>query len=325
MVESDLKADLVLEGGGVKGIALVGAVSALEEAGYTFERLAGTSAGAIVAAFLAAGTPLADLEDLMRSTDYRQFRDGNFLSNLGPIGQSLSLLRFGGIYRGDYFADWLDNQLFQLCDYPSNGDSLTFGDVADDTMISERLVVMVSDLCAQRLVRLPWEYQSRYGLDPTRQTVASAVRASMSIPYFFEPVSLTHSDGEVSTLVDGGLLSNFPIDVFDVAPNVNPRWPTFGLKLSSRSVSRELNGSIDGPFEMTSAMVATMLNASDSAHLDKPDTTARTIFIDTYGISPVDFDLDPTDIAMLYQSGRSAVKTFLETWDFDDYIRTYRD
>ena len=50
-------ADLVLEGGGVKGTGLVGAITALteNEDSYQFHRIAGTSAGAIVASFLAAG------------------------------------------------------------------------------------------------------------------------------------------------------------------------------------------------------------------------------------------------------------------------------
>lgn len=47
-------ADLVLEGGGVKGIALVGAISVLEERGYEFQRVAGTSAGTIVGSLVAA-------------------------------------------------------------------------------------------------------------------------------------------------------------------------------------------------------------------------------------------------------------------------------
>ena len=46
--------DLVLEGGGVKGIALVGAISVLEDAGLTFPRVAGSSAGAIVGGLVAA-------------------------------------------------------------------------------------------------------------------------------------------------------------------------------------------------------------------------------------------------------------------------------
>ena len=55
MANEPLKIDAVFEGGGVKGIGLVGAVAVTEEKGYQFENLAGTSAGAIVAALIAAG------------------------------------------------------------------------------------------------------------------------------------------------------------------------------------------------------------------------------------------------------------------------------
>jgi NTE family protein len=319
----DLRADLVLEGGGVKGIALVGAISVLEQIGYSFERIAGTSAGAVVGAFIAAGIRAPELEEIMRDTEYNKFRDGDLLTKLGPVGQSIALLRSGGIYRGDYFTDWFDRQLWAFApEVPADG-PLRFGDVVGDNTIEERLVVMVSDLCAQRLVALPTDYASRYDLDPARRNVSEAVRASMSIPYFFEPVTLTHGDGEsTSTLVDGGLLSNFPIGVFD-SPTT-PRWPTFGLKLSSRAGDRELHGTVDNAFEMTSAMVATMLNANDSAHLDRPEATARTIFIDTYGVSPVDFDITTETASRLFQSGVAAATNFLAQWNFDDYIQRYR-
>ena len=108
----DLQADLVLEGGGVKGIALVGAVSVLEQAGYTFERIAGTSAGAVVGGFLAAGIQAPELEDILRAVEWEEFRDGDLLTKLGPVGQSIALLRNGGIYRGDYFTDWFNRQLW---------------------------------------------------------------------------------------------------------------------------------------------------------------------------------------------------------------------
>jgi predicted acylesterase/phospholipase RssA len=67
---------LVLEGGGVKGIALVGATSVLEERGYEFRRVAGTSAGAIVGSLVAANAGAAELEEIMRGVDYRRFQDG---------------------------------------------------------------------------------------------------------------------------------------------------------------------------------------------------------------------------------------------------------
>ena len=72
---SELNADLVLEGGGVKGIALVGAYSVIEELGYTVKRVAGTSAGSIVGALLAAGMTAEELVAQMRALDYSKFED----------------------------------------------------------------------------------------------------------------------------------------------------------------------------------------------------------------------------------------------------------
>ena len=69
------------------------------------------------------------------------------------------------------------------------------------------------------------------------QLVADAVRASMSIPFFYEPLRFRRRDADgkqvVSVMVDGGMLSNFPIDVFDRTDGKPPRWPTFGIKLSA--------------------------------------------------------------------------------------------
>lgn len=81
------KVDLVLEGGGVKGIGLVGAVMTLNESGYVFPRVAGTSAGAIVASLVAAhqvaGKPLSNLQNIMASVDYAKFQDEDTLERLG--------------------------------------------------------------------------------------------------------------------------------------------------------------------------------------------------------------------------------------------------
>jgi NTE family protein len=68
-------ADLVLEGGGVKGIGLVGAYCALKETGYRFHRIAGTSAGSIMWALAAADMPTDELIQQMRTVDYLKFED----------------------------------------------------------------------------------------------------------------------------------------------------------------------------------------------------------------------------------------------------------
>jgi NTE family protein len=80
---------------------------------------------------------------------------------------------------------------------------VTFGD------LERELVLMATDITRGRLLHLPWDYP-RLDLDPDEQLVADAVRASISIPLFFEPVKLSDR-----TLVDGGVLSNFPIEIFD--------------------------------------------------------------------------------------------------------------
>ena len=69
------KTDLVLEGGGVKGVGLVGAVDQLMRSGYTVERVAGTSAGSIVGAFLAAGLNADQLTEVMDGLQYERVPD----------------------------------------------------------------------------------------------------------------------------------------------------------------------------------------------------------------------------------------------------------
>jgi NTE family protein len=154
-------ADLVLEGGGVKGIALVGAISVLEERGHQFRRVAGTSAGAIVGSLIAANARAAELEEIMRGVEYRRFQDGPRWRSL-LLGKAVAVLFEQGIYEGQFVKDWLGEQLARLGVH-------TFADLryADperppDPDHAYRLVVMTCDISEGCLRRLPWEY-GRYG------------------------------------------------------------------------------------------------------------------------------------------------------------------
>src|ERR1041384_6963737 len=106
-----LKADLVLEGGGVKGIGLVGATGVLQKKGYEFARIAGTSAGAIVGALLAARIPPDELDEIMSTVDYKRFQDESTLDKLGIVGKGISLFTEKGIYEGNYLKEWLGEHL----------------------------------------------------------------------------------------------------------------------------------------------------------------------------------------------------------------------
>src|SRR5262245_35242807 len=102
-----LNADLVLEGGGVKGIALAGAVAALEQRGYRFHKVAGTSAGAIVGALVAAGASGRRLREIMEDLNYQRFRDPSLVGRLGPLGIAAEVLIRKGWCRGMYLRSWL--------------------------------------------------------------------------------------------------------------------------------------------------------------------------------------------------------------------------
>jgi NTE family protein len=324
-----LLTDLVLEGGGVKGVGHVGAVMRLVEAGYSFPRVAGTSAGAIVGALVAAleqaGEPLSRLEDLMRSLDFRRFPDRGLSGRLAWfLGDAVSLLVEDGLYEGDYLRKWLGGVLAGL-GVRTFGDLRLPPDPGSDLPESRRyrLLVTGSDLSRQQLVRLPWDYGD-YGLDPDSQRVVDAVRISASIPLFFEPVHLKAAAGRVSTLVDGGVLSNYPIALFDRQDGRPPRWPTFGVKLSARLGDRPITRPVRGPLAVGLATVETLLSASDAAYVDDPCVRRRTIFVDSSGVSPVDFDISTARRDRLYAGGRSAAESFLRTWDFPAWVHDCR-
>jgi NTE family protein len=318
------KADLVLEGGGVKGIGLVGAVLTLHDAGYRFPRVAGTSAGAItaalVAALQAAGKPLGRLEDFVDSVDYPKFEaEGWLRRELGRVGDAAELLLHMGLHSGDYLVEWLGGILEQI-------GITTFAQLRMDdpgsSLPEDRrysLIVHTADITRHKLVRLPWDY-GNYGLEPDRQRIVDAVRASMSIPFFFEPVrvkaraatydGVDYAAGTV-TWVDGGLLSNFPVEVFDRSDGQPQRWPTIGIKLSARDTTMPPSQASDDTFHEALSCLQTLLNNANRYYL-APDKAARTIFIDSTGINATDFEITPQQRATLFENGQHAAQQWLK-------------
>src|ERR1700739_883004 len=323
--------DLVLSGGGVKFIGLVGAIVALMDAGYSIKRVSGVSAGSVVAAILAAGSngnqlTGEEVKELAFSVPLHKWRDS------GPVpylGAAWGLVRETSMYRGDAAYDWIRSELKNL-GVSSFGDlALDGGDPCEGPR--DKLVVAVADLTAAQLVRLPWDYPRLYGLDPGEQLVADAVRASMAIPFFYRPVKLTGASGAASTLVDGGGLSNFPIDTFDRPDGKAPRWPPFGVTVLPR-----LTGGLGALmpalkplrlFEQTAlleSLLTTMLAGHDHTHLSKPWVAARAILVESTSGGVLDFDAPRGRLEELYESGYAAAQEFLSTWDWPAYLDRFR-
>jgi NTE family protein len=321
--------DLVLEGGGVKGIGLAGAYEALAARGYEPANVAGTSAGAIAAALIAAGYTPAELREEILGLDYRQFQDTGWEDKLPVIDRTASILLDLGIYEGARFHEWISERL-------ERKGVRTFADLVrdpdeEDLRYRYKLHVIVSDVTERALLVLPRD-AAKLGLDPDTLSVADAIRMSMSIPIFFEPVRHQNpKTDQEHILVDGGMLSNFPVWLFDCRDGV-PDWPTFGLLLVEPKPQEHLGKRIDPPrrergvsalLDYLKSLAQTMMAAHDRLYLEQ-SVFARTIPIPTLGIGTTEFDLEADRAEALYQSGVKAADDFLATWDWEAYLTEFR-
>jgi NTE family protein len=330
-VSKDLYADLVFEGGGVKGIGLAGALQTLEERAYVPQNVAGTSAGAITAALLAAGYTADELREIIVSLDYRQFQDEAWEDKVPLIERSLSLLLDLGLYEGERFYEWM-KEMLGAKGVRTFAD-LVHPDYEDDPLYRWKLQVIASDVTTHKLLVLPRD-ADELGIEPDDLDVALAVRMSMSIPVFFEPVRFKGPKAtEPHVIVDGGMLSNFPVWLFDCEDGEPPEWPTFGLLLvepkprvpvGARLPEPKMSGS--GPravIEYVKALAQTMMEAHDRLYVEQANF-ARTIAIPTLGVGTTEFDLPRERAIALYDSGRWAAEKFLDDWDFDAYVAEFR-
>jgi NTE family protein len=293
-----LEIDGVFSGGGVKGLALIGACQAIEERGLQLKRVAGTSAGAIIAAFIAAGYKSTEMKNIMEEMDIKKLLDSNALISLPFIKWFRVYYRLG-LYKGAALENWIEQKLKARGIY-------TFADLPEKS-----LRVIASDLSNGRLLVLPDDLE-KYGIAPQTFPVARAVRMSASLPYFFEPVKLRSLEG-TSLLVDGGVLSNFPMWLFD-RENIKKTRPVVGVKLSHNYLQRpkkKINNAID----LYSALFQTMKDAHDSRYISRKHEK-NVIFIPTEGVQTTEFELSNEGKSELFETGKYQGELFLKQWTF---------
>jgi NTE family protein len=326
-----IEADGVFQGGGVKGLAIAGALLEFAEnqrvSVTRWVNVAGTSAGAIIAAYLAAGKSATELAALLQRAPFPKFAD------YGPGGQivggGLNLVRRRGLARGEFFRRWFDEEL----------GGMTFAAVrtapAPDGTPPEhpyRLRMVAADITNHRMLVLPDDLH-RYRLPGHRETiepdsfkVSDAVRMSLSIPFFFTPVQLEDGNtGTLSTIIDGGTLSNFPVWLFDTDRG-DARRPTFGLRLTG---GRAVGAGLRGFVRMLGWPAATAVDISQtqSGAWDErfvgASTRVRTCPVDAGDVGTTDFNLPEAGRADLVHGGRRAARLFLEHLDLAAYRNTY--
>ena len=325
------EADGVFRGGGVKGLALAGALCGFaehpEKPIVTWENVAGASAGAIIACYLATGHNAAQMLELMKKTNFSSFAD--FPAHSRFFGGGRLLFRHG-MARGGAFERWFDEVL----------DGATFGSVrkqsANGGAPDWRLKLIAVDVTKRRLLVLPddlvfyREPKSSTMIDPDHFKISRAARMSMSIPFFFDPIKLESPDGSTSLIVDGGTLSNFPVWLFDVDPAVTgrpPVRPTFGFTLEHgtrprRRSERDLSEFEPWPVRFGFDIFHTAQEAWDTRFVSH-STRVRTVTVDAADVATTEFDLSPERQELLVENGRKAARDFLDQFQLADYMNTF--
>lgn len=313
--------NLVFEGGGIRGISYAGAIKALEENGKLagIERTAGSSVGALAALMVSLGYTAAEIDSLMVSLRLQSFNDGRYFF----IGGQNRLRKRFGWYRGDKFEHWVERLVAA-----KTGDPYTsFAALAAAQQTNhafKQFYCTGTDLSRQQA--------AVFGVETTpAMRLSTAVRISMSIPLYFEAVLLDDDYRRLRSVrdadnchvwVDGGLLLNYPIGVFDSCPHTprhvccregiaNPY--TLGLKLERpEQIGNYAKDSLLAPFKVTSlkAYIASFYNIAFETLNGAANLQAergRTVYISTAHISPRIRRISPEQKKLLYQNGYEAV------------------
>lgn len=324
--------NLIFEGGGVKGIAYVGAMQVLEEKKLLkdIKRIGGTSAGAINAVLAACGFTNAEQTKILSEMDFNRFMD----DSVGFLRDSNRLLHEFGWHKGDFFRDWIGGLIAQKLGSP-------FATFTDFKLAKRPELYLVG-------ANLSTGFGEVFSPEHTpTMRVVDAVRISMSLPLFFAAIRNTRGD----VYVDGGLLDNYPVKMFDRAKYIDnekakittayyeaenkkfltgeykARSPyvynaeTLGFRLDSqREIAAFRYGNvqvarqIDDFFDYTKALLMTALNVQEAMHLHSDDWQ-RTIYINTLGVGTTDFDLTSKTKKALVKSGRDHTLAYFEWFE----------
>ena len=310
--------NLVFEGAGIRGIAYSGAIAELENRHLlgSIERVGGTSAGAITALLLSLGYQSEEITRIVNTTSFRKFNDGKFFF----VGGIVRLLKYFGWYPGNAFNKWLN----RMIEAKTGNRDISFEELHNRGF--RDLYVTGTCLNKQRPVIFSREHYPK-------MKVRDAVRISVTIPFYFEPVYID-SEGKpyvrpknkegLDVMVDGGFVSNFPIRLFDSLKYIqssgqnqfafNPQ--TLGFRIDREE---QIVNDVErkGLAEMQISDMNSYATAFYSMIIEnlnrQPLTSAdwqRTVSISDGTIQPRIRKLSPAEVQTLVNNGAQAMKKY---------------
>lgn len=322
----------------MKGIAYVGAMQILEGRGILKDivRVGGTSAGAINALIFSLGYTISEQQDILRSTDFREFMDDSF----GVIRDTARLAESYGWHKGEFFKGWIGD----LIEARLGSRRATFGDLLEKGRPS--LYVVGTNLSTG--------YSEVFSAERhASMELATAVRISMSIPLFFAAVR--HGDRK-DVYVDGGVQLNYPVKLFDRKRYIDMRKDrkaartteyynkenarlelqrpgrspyiynrqTLGLRLDKQEeiglfrYDEPIKGKPVKDFtDYARALYSALMNVQNNVHLHGDDWQ-RTVYINTLDVGTTDFNLSEGKKDELIEEGILGTERYFKWFEDPD-------
>ncbi len=298
--KADQIESLVFSGGGAKGLAYAGVVDELGRRIILtdIKRVAGASAGAIIALIFGLGYTPKEIIKIIKNTNFAKFLDCKGGVDLNAVLQNPLKHPIGVAYLGERLittgalCDGLFAREFlaKLIENKQISRDINFNQLFNHTGIE--LNIVCCDV--SRKQTLIHNHKNSPDL-----SVLDAVHTSMSIPLIFKPVDLYH-DG--TSGVDGGTTDNYPLDAVSK--------PLGFILTTKEAVIKTRFTKIKGPFDYIMGMIEMLAASHNNEIFSKQENIDRTIFIDTLGIGALDFNITPEQITLLIESGRKSVRDY---------------
>ncbi len=318
-IKQEIK-NLVFEGAGVRGIAYCGAMQELESRGLlqNVEKVGGTSAGAIMALTISLGYTGEEIVKIISNTNFKQFNDGRFIF-AGGLNRTY---KYFGWYRSYQLEKWIQKVIVAKT---GNAD-ITFEQLHQNNFKD----LYVTGTCINKQQLIVFSHENYPAMK-----VKDAVRISMSIPLYFEAVFIDEKGKVIhhpkqkrglDVLVDGGIIGNFPIRIFDstryISKNLansfifNPG--TLGFRIDSEAqIKNDKEGKqlatmqVSNLKEYVLAFYNIVIENLNRQTLTSQDWK-RTVSISDKKIGPrAQIKLSAFEVETLMQSGKESIKKIL--------------
>lgn len=290
--------NLVIAGGGVKAYAAIGVIRILEQH-MSFSKIAGVSAGSIIATLLALGCDSYSIQSLYDSIDLSKY-----VLKYYSIFTYLKIMYKKGIYDTEEFRDRIIHVLLEKA---CNDGNITFRDIFD--RYGKILVISGCSLTKRET------HYYHYISNPDMK-VKDAIVISCCVPFLFRPVVWKED-----TLVDGGVIENYPLYFFKDSQLPNSKLmkiednekqlneDTIGIRFSDNVSMYDKNGLLD----FIKSLISTFLTNNDRKYM-REDYWKKTIMIEIGDIESVtDFNLSNDDKQKLLHAGYNTSKKYLSS------------